>query len=491
MLFNIAAPNIEMVSVPAGEFRMGIDIDNPMARENPEHNVFLKEFEIGKYLVTNTQYLNFVLDTGHHAPLKDDSEKWFSDDEANHPVHGIRWIDGWCFCAWMSQKTGDPYHLPTEAQWEKAATWNPKINMRQPFPWGDEFNPEYCNVAASGIQHTTPVGKYSPQGDSPYGCADMIGNLDEWCNSIIAPYPYIIDDGRELIIAERVTGIPRRVIRGGDWYTIVAQSPFRRNAPSDWWQHLWGFRVARSSAVNDAEKEVMRKIMVDVDHNTKLYSQEIESNPKNPQDWYNRGTSLIDLVKLNIFEYKKTESDISRAIELFNSEGDSLLTVPISWFYFNRGLARCGLGQYKGAYDDISESLRLDPSDKSAYLIRIEAALALENWDQAKADINILSSKEMEQHPKVSIFQAQLLAGAGQESKGIKMLTDFLNKHLWTSLLIPEIYLYRGQIHEKQGHINASISDYYHYLLWKPEAIEAKTLIDKIETYRKQQSNRP
>lgn len=485
MLFNYPAPKIELVRVVEGDFRMGVN--NPRSRANPEHSVFLKEYEIGKYLVTNDQYLNFVLDIGHHMPTESSSKKWFTDDQRNHPVSGISWSDAWLFCTWLSNKTGEPYHLPTEAQWEKAATWNSETLTRQLFPWGDTFNSEYCNVSASDINQPTPVGSYSPQGDSPYGCADMIGNLDEWCHSVMAPYPYHANDGRELLIAERVTGIPRRVIRGGDWYTVTEQSPFRRNAPSDWWQHLWGFRVARSSAVDDGNNELMQGIMADIDHDIQLRNEMIEANPKNPQEWYNRGAWFIELHKLGIRKFEQAEADISHAIELLATEGDSLLTVPLAWLYFNRGIARLQVRKFNGAFDDLSESLSLDPSDISAYLIRAEVAIAQKNWTQADKDIKMMSNTPFSKVPKIELFRAQILAGLGQFPEAINKFTTLIKQPQWTSLGIPELYLYRGQVYEEQGNLEASLSDYYHYLLWNPSTSHASTLQAKIENYQNQQ----
>jgi formylglycine-generating enzyme required for sulfatase activity len=65
------------------------------------------------------------------------------------------------------------------------------------YPWGGKFDNSKCNTDASGVGDTTPVGKFSPRGDSPYGVADMAGNVWEWCNSLNNPYPYNAKDGRE------------------------------------------------------------------------------------------------------------------------------------------------------------------------------------------------------------------------------------------------------------------------------------------------------
>ncbi|MFC2037974.1 formylglycine-generating enzyme family protein, partial [Chloroflexota bacterium] len=78
------------------------------------------------------------------------------------------------------------------------------------YPWGNDWHPLRCSSRQGGPGLTTPVGQYSPTGDSPYGCADMAGNVWEWCHSLYRDYPYRDDDGREDSEAEG-----DRVLRGG------------------------------------------------------------------------------------------------------------------------------------------------------------------------------------------------------------------------------------------------------------------------------------
>jgi formylglycine-generating enzyme required for sulfatase activity len=199
---------LALVRVPAGEFQMGsvrARDEQAWGDELPPHSVHLPEFHIGRYPVTNTQYQAFVQATGHRAP-----EFWekgrMPSDRANHPVVGVAWHNAVAFCIWLNRETGQPFRLPTEAEWEKAA----RGTDGRIYPWGDEPPDENrCNFD-SNVDDTTTIGRYSPQGDSPYGCADMAGNVWEWCQSLYKPYPYQAGYGREDLEAEGA-----RVLRGG------------------------------------------------------------------------------------------------------------------------------------------------------------------------------------------------------------------------------------------------------------------------------------
>jgi formylglycine-generating enzyme required for sulfatase activity len=110
------------------------------------------------------------------------------------------------------------------------------------YPWGNEFDKAKCNSSEGGKGNTTPVGLYSPQGDSPYGCADMSGNVWEWTHSLKKEYPYKVNDGRE---DESVNA--RRVLRGGSFNGNErdARCAFR-NDYIYIFSYLVGFRVCAS-----------------------------------------------------------------------------------------------------------------------------------------------------------------------------------------------------------------------------------------------------
>ncbi len=235
---------LQMVHIRAGPFVIGIDdqqIDwlaehvdlaakwkekGYFGREQPQHQVALGDYLIGKYPVTVGEYAAFLASGCYHSPrfwtkagwawreAQDVLEpaywqdhKWSGDPCV--PVVGVSWYEAFACGRWLSEVTGRGYRLPSEAEWEKAA----RGTDARLYPWGDSFDASRCNTREGSSGRTVPVSKYSPAGDSPYGCADMAGNASEWVNSQFWLYPYDPQDGRE-----DPSGAGERVIRGGSWF---------------------------------------------------------------------------------------------------------------------------------------------------------------------------------------------------------------------------------------------------------------------------------
>jgi formylglycine-generating enzyme required for sulfatase activity len=113
------------------------------------------------------------------------------------------------------------------------------------YPWGNTFDKNKCNTSEGGKGGTTSVGFYSSQGDSPYGCADMSGNVWEWTHSLFKPYPYQVNDGRE---NEKASGA--RALRGGSFIFSerLARCASRGNHVN--LDHFRGFRVVASPVLS-------------------------------------------------------------------------------------------------------------------------------------------------------------------------------------------------------------------------------------------------
>lgn len=124
------------------------------------------------------------------------------------PVAGVSWHEVRAYCAWLSAQKGEPYALPTEAQWEAAARG---LGARR-YAYGKDFDAALCNTFETHIRRITPIGVF-PGGDTPEGLVDMSGNTWGWTSTLYRPYPYNVGDGRE----EPLSGKGRRVVRGGTW----------------------------------------------------------------------------------------------------------------------------------------------------------------------------------------------------------------------------------------------------------------------------------
>ena len=219
-----------LVLAPPGEFMMGSEKGGDA--EKPAHRVKIaKPFLIGAYEVTNAQYRRFRPEHSSgvygKASLNGDGQ----------PVVRVSWLDANAFCKWLSAREKALYRLPTEAEWEYAC----RAGAAGDFHWGDQPTDKGLNFlgARDGHEVTAPVGSYPP---NAFGLYDTSGNVREWLQSILKPYPYRADDGREDLGAPGM-----RVLRGGSWADGTGQcrSSYRFRMPPETRYFNWGFRVVR------------------------------------------------------------------------------------------------------------------------------------------------------------------------------------------------------------------------------------------------------
>lgn len=246
----------ETVLIPAGPFLMGSPPgDGIPPDETPQHEINLPAYHIGKYPVTNAQYAEFIRRVPEQSVPK--KAGWFLREppagKLEHPVVGVSWFDAQAYCAWLSGESGRAYRLPTEAEWEKAASW--ANGEKRPYPWGDEFYPASTHSIEAGVDDTIPVAALSPQGDSFYGCAGMAGNVQEWVSTLWGsdlkhndyPYPYHPHDGREPLTTGRQAQRVFCIHRGGSFRDNQAKVTTTTRSASDPDSKIkWrGFRVVR------------------------------------------------------------------------------------------------------------------------------------------------------------------------------------------------------------------------------------------------------
>ncbi len=172
---------------------------------------------------------------------------YWNDPQYNNPsqpVVGVTWFEANAYCAWLSALTGRPYRLPSEPEWEAAASAkisNPQSQISNHiYPWGADFDPAKANTLEGRVLKPSPVGAYAAGGAvGPFGTEDQAGNVYDWTSGLYQPYPY------KPKTHENPESEEYRVIRGGSWYNLrrLARCAYRnRNEPDDFYVNI-GFRL--------------------------------------------------------------------------------------------------------------------------------------------------------------------------------------------------------------------------------------------------------
>lgn len=259
-----AGPLPDDARIPGGEFLLGALRADPFVFDNEKwaHPARVEPFAMGRGAVTQADFAAFVEDGGYEDPrLWSDGGAWLAATGAKHPLywrrgpeggwqrrHFDRWVDlkphlpvshvcWWeadAYCRWAGRR------LPTETEWEYAATGGERT--KPTFPWGDEL-PGPAQ-AATDWRSPGPVDVAAcPDGDSPFGCRQMIGNVWEWTASDFAAYPNFERDAYTEN-SEQFFG-SRKVLRGGAWATRgrYLRSTYRNYFTPDRRDVLAGFRT--------------------------------------------------------------------------------------------------------------------------------------------------------------------------------------------------------------------------------------------------------
>jgi serine/threonine-protein kinase len=234
----------DMVLIEGGTFIMGSN--NAGEEQRGEHTVIVPSFYIDRYEVTNTEYAEFIKDTGRPAPENNPRTGgyWQAWDGKNPPSGRERWPvanvspkDAEDFAAWLSKRDGVVYRLPTEEEWEFAAR-NGSANSL--FPWGNSWEEGRANINEK--ESPVTIGSF-PRGATQSGLHDMIGNVCEWTST--KPYFY---DKKGSVLASVKDG---RVQRGGSFVDKIKRD-FHDATDRSWYGDenfkfpTIGFRLARS-----------------------------------------------------------------------------------------------------------------------------------------------------------------------------------------------------------------------------------------------------
>lgn len=236
---------LEMVKIPAGEFIRGVPLSEAHeAEESPPIKVNLAEYEIGKYPVTVSQWLEFLDNSGHKWP-KDDwhrvcKEKGIMPEVIpDAPISYVNWYDAKAFCDWLASNNKSIYSLPTEDQWEKAC----RGGDARKFPWGNaqpQWQGEFFKEADSdGCFRLRPVGR-SPEKSAPFGCQEMWSAVQEWCEDW-----YLLDFANPSSPDNDLPGRYKAVRGGNTISTGWPRCTARQRVAAEDRSPVLGFRVVR------------------------------------------------------------------------------------------------------------------------------------------------------------------------------------------------------------------------------------------------------
>ena len=271
--------SMPMIYIGEGDFLMGTSSDSLLTecrqfRPNcqsswfkvvePAHTVFLDAFYMDVYEVSNERFVAFLNELGideqsclgeNCLALEDSRISWDEEQERyvvdfaqrNHPVVGVTWFGAAAFCEWQDGR------LPTEAEWEKAASWDSDRNLQNRYPWGNAFDgllTNFCDESCTqpqsnrayddGFEQTAPAGAFA-NGRSSYGIYNMAGNVWEWAADWFASDYYENSPTANPQGPEEGT---QRVVRGGSWFDTgnFVNAQFRSGInPTDGGQSI-GFR---------------------------------------------------------------------------------------------------------------------------------------------------------------------------------------------------------------------------------------------------------
>ncbi|MGB0563339.1 MAG: SUMF1/EgtB/PvdO family nonheme iron enzyme [Spirulinaceae cyanobacterium] len=240
--WDLPEPEHGMITIPVGSFWRGSDRLEAQDNERPAQVVDVQEFAIDRYPVTRAQYQEFIAAGGYKVADYWSAAGWDwrqqhqitqplygqnLESHPHHPVYGVSHYEASAYATWAGKR------LPTELEWEKAACWKAAAGESFPYPWGDEPpSSRHCNYRHQ-IGYTTPVNAY-PQGQSPSGCWDLLGNVWEWTASIFASY-----DGFQAYPYRGYSAVyfdqQHYVMRGGSWAT----RPWGLRGSFRNWYHPW------------------------------------------------------------------------------------------------------------------------------------------------------------------------------------------------------------------------------------------------------------